>query len=279
MRPKRIPFLLYHDVSRTPARAQDLRTVTPDQFATHMALLAAEGYTALTVSTLAGMMRSGVDLPDRAVAITFDQGSADLVEAALPVLARHDLRATLYVSTGDLSHSWRGAHRRELTLTPEMVVAAARGGVEVGSHGHRRIRLDSLPAFEAQAQIAHSRDVLRELGVKVTSFSYPFGAASRAVRTQVIEAGFSSACALRHAMSSPRDDVYQLSRIVITRSTSVEQFAAYLAGIGLATAPFEEQMRLRMWRSVRRATRTLAGTPRRRATSGAPSAASHRGAA
>lgn len=278
MRPMRIPFLLYHDVSHSPARAQDQRTVTPDQFATHMALLAAEGHTALTVSTLAGMMRSGVDLPERAVAITFDRGSADVVDAALPVLKRHDLRATLYVSTGDLTYTRRGSQPRGRTLTPELVLTAARGGVEVGSHGHRRIRLDSLPAFETQAQIAYSRDLLRELGVKVRSFSYPFGAASRAVRTQVIEAGFSSACALHHAMSSPRDDVYQLSRIAITRSTSVDQFAAYLAGMGLATAPFEEQMRLRMWRSVRRATRTLASTTGRGST-GIPSVTSRRGAA
>ena len=42
------------------------------------------------------------DLPSRALAITFDDGYADNQEVALPILQRHGLCATFYVSTGFL---------------------------------------------------------------------------------------------------------------------------------------------------------------------------------
>jgi peptidoglycan/xylan/chitin deacetylase (PgdA/CDA1 family) len=41
-------------------------------------------------------------LPDRALAITFDDGYADNIEVALPILRRHGLSATFFVSTGYL---------------------------------------------------------------------------------------------------------------------------------------------------------------------------------
>jgi peptidoglycan/xylan/chitin deacetylase (PgdA/CDA1 family) len=46
-------------------------------------------------------LREGA-LPDRALCITFDDGYADNVEVALPVLARHRLSATFFIATGFL---------------------------------------------------------------------------------------------------------------------------------------------------------------------------------
>jgi peptidoglycan/xylan/chitin deacetylase (PgdA/CDA1 family) len=47
-------------------------------------------------------LRAEGSLPPRALVITFDDGYADNAEVALPILQRHGLRATFFVSTGFL---------------------------------------------------------------------------------------------------------------------------------------------------------------------------------
>jgi peptidoglycan/xylan/chitin deacetylase (PgdA/CDA1 family) len=54
----------------------------------------------ITMDELAGHLRSGRALPDRAVALTFDDGYADNYEIAFPVLKQYGIPATFYVCPG-----------------------------------------------------------------------------------------------------------------------------------------------------------------------------------
>ncbi|MFO0121490.1 MAG: polysaccharide deacetylase family protein, partial [Inhella sp.] len=57
--------------------------------------------TVLPLHTAVRQVRDGV-LPARALAITFDDGYADNASVALPLLQKHGLCATFFVSTGYL---------------------------------------------------------------------------------------------------------------------------------------------------------------------------------
>lgn len=58
-------------------------------------------FNVLTLGEAAHAVADG-GLPPRAMSITFDDGYADNAEVALPILLRHGLRATFFVSTGFL---------------------------------------------------------------------------------------------------------------------------------------------------------------------------------
>lgn len=261
MTPRRIPILRYQSISKASSRAFRRAVVDPEQFAQHMRHIRRSGYHALTVSALAERVKAGRTLRPRTVAITFDGAFADFHSDALPVLERHELTATLYVPTAYIGASalWlrRQSEDQRPLLTAEQLLDAARRGIEIGSQGHEHVALDVLNESAVTTDLARSRVVLDSLGLSPRSLAFPYGHTTRGVRALAVEAGFSSACGLQHAMSSPRDDPYGLARVVVTDTTSTADLDAYLRGVDLATAPFEEPIRTRAWREVRRAARVL----------------------
>ncbi|KRF06939.1 hypothetical protein ASG88_18595 [Nocardioides sp. Soil777] len=256
-------MLLYHSVADESSARFRPWCVHPRRFAAHMELLADRGRHGLTVGQLEQALRpGGPPLPERPVVITFDDGFADFHSTALPVLEKHHLASTMYATTGYLGGTARWlAREREQDrpmLHPEQLHDIAARGVEIGAHSHTHPRLDELSAADSRAEIHRSKEVLeQELQRPVTSFAYPHGCHSRRVREQVIEAGYSSATAVRHAMSSPEDDLFALARVMVLADTTTEDLAELLAGQGIPQAPYRPRTRTALWRVARRTRRVL----------------------
>ncbi len=253
-----IPILLYHSVSDQAAPQYRRWAISPDMFAKQVAYLHASNYTPVTVTHfVTAITGSSASLPDRPVLLTFDDGLADFYTGALPVLQRYDFPATLYVTTGFVGGTSRwlqheGEGERPM-LTWDQLGAICAGDVECGAHSRSHPQLDTLALPAARDEIVHSKYILeQQLGRRVASFAYPHGYHSPAVRRIVQEAGFTSACAVKHAMSSTADDRFALARIMITANTDMAEFARYLAGQGLDVAPVRQPVRTVGWRFARR---------------------------
>jgi peptidoglycan/xylan/chitin deacetylase (PgdA/CDA1 family) len=95
--------LLYHRVADVSSDPQ-LLCVTLEHFAEHVEVVA-ESYEPIRLQDLVAALRAG-ELPSRAAAITFDDGYADNLSAAKPVLERNGVPATVFVASG-----WIGGDR------------------------------------------------------------------------------------------------------------------------------------------------------------------------
>jgi peptidoglycan/xylan/chitin deacetylase (PgdA/CDA1 family) len=93
----RLVVLIYHRVLPAPDPMLD-GEIDALGFEAHMALLAGD-FNVLPLGEACQRLAPGA-LPARAVCITFDDGYADNEQVALPILKRHGLRATFFVSTG-----------------------------------------------------------------------------------------------------------------------------------------------------------------------------------
>jgi len=91
--------LLYHRVVSLDNDPQ-LLAVSPQRFDEQMRRLADE-FHPLSLGDLADCIRKG-DVPRNAVAVTFDDGYADNLTHALPILEAHRIPATIFVATGTI---------------------------------------------------------------------------------------------------------------------------------------------------------------------------------
>jgi len=95
-----VPILLYHSITDDATPRYRRWTVSPAMFAAQLAYLHEHHYTPITVSQLVHAFSDTTQLPSRPIVLTFDDGLADFYTNALPILAKHHFRATLYITTG-----------------------------------------------------------------------------------------------------------------------------------------------------------------------------------
>jgi peptidoglycan/xylan/chitin deacetylase (PgdA/CDA1 family) len=259
-----VPILLYHSISERPSAAMRPFTVLPATFRAHLDAVADSGAAMLTVSEFVDRRESRT-LPARPAVITFDDGFADFAEHALPALAHHRLRATLYAATGFLAGCPGGPARarpEDPALDWSQLREIHSQGIEIGAHTHGHPHLDTLAPPAARDEISGCKTLLQdELGHAVESFAYPNGYSSATVRRLVREAGYRSACAVRNTFSSTSDDRFALARLTVRDTTTADDVAAWLACSGARPPRRRERVATKAWRVYRRTRAVASGTP------------------
>jgi peptidoglycan/xylan/chitin deacetylase (PgdA/CDA1 family) len=263
-----VPILMYHSISNQATRRFRQFAVPPHLFARHIDYLYRRAYTPVSVTQLVSALfaqdAASELLPERPVVITFDDGFADFFSEALPVLNRYRFTATLYITTLFINGTGRWLRHEGETARPmltwEQINEVSACGIEIGAHSHHHPQLDTLTLALAQAEIVQSKRILEErLGRTIHSFAYPFGYSSPGVRRLVRDAGFTSACAVKHALSSQGSDPFALARLMVAPDTDVEEFGALLStgrSASLLTTMYQ-RVRTPLWQPARRTSAAL----------------------
>lgn len=248
-----VPVLLYHAVTASPGHHVAPFTVSPDDFARHLDLVVEAGYRCVTFGDLLRREASG-DRTERLAVISFDDGYADFASEALPRLAARALVSTLYLTTGWLEDGGPrapGPTDRMLSLSqlPELVEQ----GVELGAHSHSHPQMDTLQRRALAEELSRPKAILEDvLGAPVTTFAYPHGYNGPRVRRATRDAGYVSGAAVRNALHRPGEDVYAVSRLMLTATATPDDVAAWLAGVDGKPATTGEAWQTRAWRAYRR---------------------------
>ncbi len=124
-----------------------------------------------------------VTLPDRvdAVALTFDDGFANVMTEAVPLLEERGITATLFVVPAHVGGSNDWARRSSGIPALPLLGWADLGrlrdkGFDVGSHTRRHRRLSRCSGAELADEIEGAReDILVALGTRPVAFAYPYG--------------------------------------------------------------------------------------------------------
>jgi peptidoglycan/xylan/chitin deacetylase (PgdA/CDA1 family) len=243
--PQPVPVLLYHSVSEDPRPDQAALAVRPAAMRAHLDALRRAGAVGISVDDLVGALRDGTPLPDRAVAITFDDGVADQLGAAA-TFAEAGFPAIVYVATGFVGQGGYLDH----AMLHEL---ASVDGVEVGAHSVSHLHLDLLTDDELGREVESSRTAIEQTTQRrVRHFAYPYGSHRTRERDHLERAGWSSGAAVKNAFTHLDDDPFAFARVTITAATTPADIANLVAGRGAPLAWRRERVRTKAFRHVRR---------------------------
>lgn len=209
-------ILLYHRIAEPRSDPWGL-CVSPERFRAQLAMLVAERRV-LPLDELVSRLAAG-DAPRFATAITFDDGYADNLEAAAPLLEEAGLPATLFVTSGAIGSGepfmWDEPIAEALPMDAVQLREAARA-FAIGAHARDHVHLTRLEPGARFEQIAGSRaDLAAVLGMPPTGFAYPHGDFDGATARRVAEAGFEWAVAVENRAVPRRYDRFALPRLTV----------------------------------------------------------------
>ena len=219
-----VPILMYHSISDDAGSSLH---VSPDNFSRQMAFLKKSGYEVISLDDLVRGKKEGRKFTPGTVVITFDDGYKNNYLYAFPVLAKHDMPATIFLITNyvDAKNDY---------VTWDQVRLMMSKGIDFGGHTRSDVYL---PSVKDQKSLENEvsgpkKDIESKTGMKAKYFCYPTGGFNENVKEAVKKAGYKGACTTNRGIDRFNNDVYELNRVKVTNSdmTKPFHFRAKLSG-------------------------------------------------
>jgi peptidoglycan/xylan/chitin deacetylase (PgdA/CDA1 family) len=222
---EQVPILMYHYIRPDPGPDDPIGqglSVSPELFAEHLAYLAEEEFSPISMADLADIWEGRKELPPKPIVLTFDDGYRDFYTNAWPLLREYGFPSTVYLITSVID--------QPSYLTREMILEMdATGLVDFGSHTIYHPSLPALADADAEDEIVDSKRVLEEmLGHPVRTFCYPTGAYSDRDVALVDTAGYALAVTTEWDYADPSMNPALLPRIRISAWTTAYELSLWL---------------------------------------------------
>lgn len=218
----KVPALLYHKIDMpTPDVKIRGAFTAPKQFEKQISYLKRHSYTFHTASELVAHYSDYGSFPERAVAITFDDGWKDNYSHAFPILKKFDVKATIFlipsvIGTVTDRVTAEGEGPRE-HLSKENILEMSAYGIEFGSHSMNHKLFKDISEEEIVDEVTTSRSFIEDLLQKpCETFAYPAGFHNEFARETIKQAGFKCAFTTIYG-DDDAPDVYAMNRVEILR--------------------------------------------------------------
>ena len=138
-------ILQYHHVSESTPK---ITSITPKQFEVHLQYLKDNNFKVLPLSELINSIKNKQALPDKAVAITFDDAYIDLQTYAKPLLDKFNFPYSIFVNPAVITRNDNKESSHYLSshyLSWQQLKTMADDGVIIANHGYEHdslVRVD-----------------------------------------------------------------------------------------------------------------------------------------
>lgn len=240
-----IAVLTYHHILRNEEnrRFRNTSTTTSDvAFSNQMTYLHQAGYETLSMYQLEGYLNGSLNLPARAVAITFDDGLKSVYRYAYPVLKQYGMRATAFVISSRIKRHPQAWNPNGLQFMSISELREIQDVFDIQSHTHflHRIGPDKQPILFSRSyhnilyDFERSRRALTQFNPHVQYLAYPFGGYDQKAMDAARDAGFHLAVVTVRGKVKIGDNPFALKRLYVLRTDSIQSMAALIANKPIA---------------------------------------------
>lgn len=235
-----IPVLTYHHILRDEENTRFRHTSTTTSvraFSNQMTWLRDMGYTPLSLYQLEGYVNNRINLPAKAVVITFDDGLKSVSRYAYPVLKQYGFKATAFIISSRIKRHPQKWDAKSLQFMSVSELQSIHDVFDIQSHTHFLHRIDALrhPILMSRSyhnllfDFERSRRALAQFNAHVLYLSYPFGGYDQKAVKAAHDAGFHLAVTTVKGKVKPGDNPYLLKRLYIMRTDSLEDMARLIS--------------------------------------------------
>ena len=183
-------IVLYHHVATdTPPST----SISPADFRAHLEYLRDNDFNVIGLDKMIEGLRNQRPLPDRAVAITFDDGYISIYEEAFPMLQAFGYPFTLFLSTDPINRN------QSNYMTWDQIREMADAGVVIANHMVTHPYMLDRPERESEQQwlerqrtelLEAEQTIAEQTGQSHRLLAYPYGEFNPAIKSLVDELGF-----------------------------------------------------------------------------------------
>ncbi len=219
-------ILMYHIVSAPKSLQEKRYACPPERLYKHMKHLRKNGYNIISLDDMLHSITNKINLPEKTVVITLDDGFGDNFENAFPVFQEFGIPATIFLASGLMGKTNVWMHNngfpQRTMLTWEQIREMHDQGILFGAHTVTHTKLPEISPTEMLTELVDSKKQIEDnLGVGVQHFAYPYGLFDDAVRATTVKAEFKTACSTRSGFNNSSADLFSLRRLEIYGTDSV----------------------------------------------------------
>lgn len=217
-----VPVLSYYRLSKNkPSKI----AITQDDFKAQMKYLKENGYHVITLDQLLGFLDYQEQIPEKSVAITFDDGWISVYDIAFPILKKYGFPATIFIYTdfigGGKAMSWKQI--KELS--------EAGFDIQCQTKTHRDLTVLKEKEFfkeyfkSLEMEISYPKKLIKKkLNKECKCLAYPYGITNNLVIAMLKKHGYRAAFTVDNRSNPFFIDKYKINRSAIYGEYDIEKF-------------------------------------------------------
>ncbi len=227
-----VTILIYHRVGGGSGSGVDLDAAVFRRQVEHLAA----NHRVISLDDAVQELATEGSPPDhqRGVVITFDDGTSDFVEHAVPALVDTGLPATLFACTESIDEQQPFPWGAPPATWNGLREASSTGLVSIESHTHTHRLLDRAPLADIEFELDRSIELIGEhIGRAPRHFAYPKAVPGSAEADAAVRDRFGSAALARNRVNQPgKADLHRLGRTPVRRVDDHDAFVRRASGKG-----------------------------------------------
>lgn len=202
-----VTILVYHSfgfANNTKETAMQTHyRVTPLVFEKQMKYLSDNNYHPIAFNTYADSLKNNIELPSKAIVLSFDDGWETQYKYAVPILEKYNFTATFFIVSSYVG----GKKYMNWNELEDLVVH----NFEIGSHTKTHPMLTKVDSKKLINELTESKKILeKKLKIKITTLAYPNYAQNITVGNATKSAGYIGARGGWGKFKNSIDNIFKL---------------------------------------------------------------------